>query len=111
MRKQTRRWLIAAAAVCLLAVFAVPRLFSLPVVGEIRGAENEIIEVDGVQYVRTMERPYTANDRGRYLGSVRNGNISMRVYEVKGDRSDQWLFARWEWEGYFYCRVHGAWTS
>lgn len=108
MSRKALGTIMIAVVLCLLAAFAAPRLLQFPVIGTVCGAEHEFIEIDGAVYVHTTERPYTSNDRGNYLGSVKNEDITMRVYDVKGDESGQWLFASWEWEGYFYLRVDGV---
>ena len=92
---------LAAVLLCAVIVSA-PALLKFPVIGKVYGPENERIEIDGITYVHTTDRPYTANDRGRYLGVVKNGDFVMRVYEIKGDESGEWRFALWDWEGYFY---------
>lgn len=101
-------WIIAAAVlICLFLCIAGPILFQLPSIGRVYGPENEYLEIDGVVYERTASHPYTSLDRGRYLGSVRNEKITMRVFEVNGVEDREYLHVLWDWEGYFYVRQSG----
>ena len=101
----TRRRTILAAVILVLLICA----FRGPVIGTVSGAENEFIEIDGITYIdadltETDVSGFSAADRGRYLGVVRNDSATMRVYQVKGDDSRDLLYVRWEWEGKFYIR-------
>ena len=104
-----RRTILAAVVLALLICAAAVCAFRGPVIGTVSGAENEFIEIDGVTYIDAdlTERDvggFSAADRGRYLGVVRNDSATMRVYQVKGDDSGDLLYVRWEWEGKFYIR-------
>lgn len=103
-----RETLIRAGILVLLAAavifFAVPELLPFPVIGRVYGAENEFLEIDGVVYERTTTDPYTSADRARYIGSVKNEAITMRIYEYQGETAREYLHALWEWEGYTYMR-------
>ena len=104
-----KRWIGILALVvllCLLAGFAAPELFRLPVIGRVYGTENQFLEIDGAVYERTTSDPYTSVDRARYIGSVKNEAITMRIYEYKGEDDREYLHALWEWEGYTYMRLH-----
>ena len=50
------------------------------------------------------ELPFSGADRGKYLGRVTDGNITMRVLSVKGDENGKFLYALWDWEGEFCIR-------
>lgn len=95
---------ISVVFVCLLAALAAPRVFRFPVIGRVYGAEHQFLEIDGTVYERTTSDPYTSADRGRYLGSVKNEMITMRIYEYKGAQDREYLHALWDWEGYTYVR-------
>ena len=104
-----KRLTVLAAAVLALLICAAVCAFRGPVIGTVSGAENEFIEIDGVTYIdadltETDVSGFSAADRGRYLGVVRNDSATMRVYQVKGDDSGDLLYVRWEWEGKFYIR-------
>lgn len=102
--KKTGIILAAILLICLFLCLAAPILFQFPVIGRVYGAENEYIEIDGAVYERTTVHPYTSLDRGNYIGAVKNGAMTMRVFTVEGDDSRDVLFALWDWEGYFYVR-------
>lgn len=91
----------------IFVVLAIP-LFKLivqtPMIGTISGPESQFIEIDGVRYVETSDNEFSSADRGEYLGSVTNGNITMRVFSVKGDDSGRFIYTLWDWEGAFYAR-------
>jgi len=101
--KKAVRWIVPAA-VFLLVALAAPILFQIPAIGRLSGPENEFLEVDGTIYVRVTDSPHTANDRGRYLGAAKSGELTMRLFSVRGEPDGEYLFALWDWEGYFYRR-------
>ena len=71
-------------------------------IGEVRGAENEYITIDDVKYVLDTDNDFTQADKGTYLGKVSNSKITMKVYSVKGDTKEEYIYALWDWEGAFY---------
>ena len=79
-----------AFAIILLLCIAINSFFKGPIIGTVSGAENEFIVIDGITYI--------IDDLAE------NGDITMRVYSVKGDDSGNYLYALWEWEGNFYVR-------
>ena len=83
-------------------------IFQVPIIGSITGAEYDFIEIDGVRYVedRAGARAdgFSSADRGEYLGAVTDGNVTMRVFSVKGDNSGRYIYTLWDWDGAFYAR-------
>ena len=73
-------------------------------IGEVRGAENEYITIDDVKYVLDTNNDFSQVDKGTYLGKVSNTKITMKVYSVKGDTEEEYIYALWDWEGAFYKR-------
>jgi len=73
-------------------------------IGTIKGLENEYIIIENTTYERDYNSPYSSKDKGKYLGDVTNGNITMGVYSVKGDSEGDNIYALWDWEGGFYVR-------
>ena len=52
-----------------------------------------------------MQNPFldfSYADKGRYLGRAVSGDITFRVYAVKGDTEGRYLYRLWSWEGAFY---------
>lgn len=95
------------AVVIISAVLAVPLFnmaFQRPIIGTIKGAEHDFIEIDGVRYVENSDHEFSGADRGEYLGSVTDGNITMRVFSVKGDDSGKYIYTLWDWDGAFYVQ-------
>lgn len=102
--KRKMGMIACAVFICLLTALAAPRVFRFPVIGRVYGAEHQFLEIGGVVYEWTSSDPYTSADRGRYIGSVKNGTITMRIYEYKGVEDREYLHALWDWEGYTYVR-------
>lgn len=73
-------------------------------IGKISGAENEYITMNDVKYVLDTNHDFSQADKGAYLGKVSNSKITMRVYSVKGDTNEDYIYALWDWEGAFYKR-------
>lgn len=88
----------------MLALLLFKPVFQEPIIGTIKGPEYEVIEIDGVRYVEDLDSEFSSANRGEYLGSVTNGNITMRVFSVKGDDSGRFIYTLWNWEGAFYTR-------
>ena len=86
------------AAVLLIVIV----LFHGREIGTIRGPEMEQIVIDGVTYVQNNNTGLSYADKGRFLGRAANDKVTFRVYTVRGDTEDQYLYRLWEWEGAFY---------
>ncbi|MBR2413841.1 MAG: hypothetical protein IKB13_05015 [Clostridia bacterium] len=89
---------VAIVLVCLLCFSACTG----NTIGKISGAENELIIIDDVTYIREHNSGYSNADKGKYLGKVSNTNITMKVYTVKGDSETEYIYTLWNWEGAFY---------
>ena len=98
--KKLLRAFLCAAVVLLCAVL----LFRGRVIGTVKGAEMEEIVIDGVTYVQNNDTGLSYADKGRYLGRAVNGDVTVRVYAVKGDTEGRYLYRLWDWEGAFYER-------
>ena len=72
------------------------------VIGTVKGAELEQIVIDGVTYVQNNNTGLSYADQGRFLGRATADGITFRVYTVRGDTEEQYLYRLWEWEGAFY---------
>ena len=53
--------------------------------------------IDGITYTvddltENEENVYSSADRGDYLGIVKNGDVTMRMYSVKGDDTENYLY-------------------
>ena len=44
-------------------------------------------------------------DKGKYLGIIRSGENTFRIYSVKGDEESQYIYRLWDWEGAFYKKI------
>ena len=90
--------ILCTAAVLLLAVSQLRGR----VIGTVKGVEMEQIVVDGVTYVQNNDTGLSYADKGRFLGRAVNDKVTFRVYTVRGDTEEQYLYRLWEWEGAFY---------
>lgn len=72
------------------------------VIGAVKGPEMEQIIIDGVIYEQNNDTGLSYADQGRFLGRAVSGDITFRVYSVKGDTEGRYLYRLWEWEGAFY---------
>ena len=88
--------------IIVLALFNIRQLLCIPVIGSISGAENEKITIGNDVYEKTHDAPVSRSDKGKYVGTVSNGKIKMRVYETP---ETDYIYAMWEWEGAIYKRV------
>ena len=90
-------------AICLfVALFAAARSANR-VIGTIKGAEWEIITIDGIAYKKTELHGFSSADKGAFLGIVTNGRERFRVYSVKGDSEDRYIYRLWGYDGAFYA--------
>ncbi len=96
-----KKLIVISLAVVYLLSFAA---CSNKTIGKISGAENECITIADVKYILDTDNNYSVADKGNYLGTVSNANITMRVYSVKGDEDGSYIYALWDWEGAFYKR-------
>ena len=72
------------------------------VIGAVKGPEMDQIVIDGVVYEQNNDTGLSYADQGRFLGRAVSGDITFRVYSVKGDTEGRYLYRLWEWEGAFY---------
>lgn len=73
-------------------------------IGTVKGAEMEQIVIDGVTYVQNNDTGLSYKNKGRFLGRAVSGDITFRIYAVKGDTEGKYLYRLWSWEGAFYER-------
>ena len=71
-------------------------------IGTISGPEFEYIIINNKTYQINYENEFTCADKGRFLGYVRNGDIIFRVYSVKGDDENKYIYRLWGYEGAYY---------
>ena len=114
VNKMSKKRIVKISLIAILVVLillSIPffkTIFQVPIIGSITGAEYEFIEIDGVRYVKDSSGAragdFSGADRGEYLGAVTDGNITMRVFSVKGDDSRRYIYALWDWDGAFYSK-------
>lgn len=74
-------------------------------IGTISGPEYDYITIDGVKYEVDYNTGFSSADRGKYMGIIRSGESTFRIYSVKGDEESQYIYRLWDWEGAFYKRI------
>lgn len=74
------------------------------VIGEITGAEWNILTIGETEYRQINGLDFTIADKGKYLGKAKYNGSAVRLYSVKGDTEDKYIYTFWYWEGFFYVR-------
>lgn len=84
-----RKVVIVSAALISVVLISLVFYFTLrtPIIGIIKGAENEIIEIDGITYIvddlaENGANSYSSADRGNFIGVVSNGDITIKTVAV-----------------------------
>ena len=72
------------------------------VIGEITGAEWDVLTIGETEYRQINGLDFTIADKGKYLGKAKFNESTVRLYSVKGDTEDKYIYAFWDWEGFFY---------
>ena len=72
------------------------------VIGEITGAEWDVLTIGETEYRQINGLDFTIADKGKYLGKAKFNESTVRLYSVKGDIEDKYIYALWDWEGFFY---------
>ena len=88
--------------VMIVILLNIRQLLYIPVIGMISGAENEKITIGAGIYEKTYDAPVSRSDKGKYLGTVTNSKIKMRVYETP---ETDYVYVMWEWEGAIYRKA------
>lgn len=97
---------LAAVLVIILAGFAALHFFRGPVIGNLSGAENEWMYVNGQKYEQFDSDELTIGDRGSFMGRVEAAHGEYyRVYSVIGDINHTYLYACSMGRGAFYKLV------
>ncbi len=99
MRKKTAL-IVGLAILVLISAFYVSR--ERRVIGEITGPEWNHLTIAGTECRQINGLDYTIADKGRYLGKAKYNESAVRLYSVKGDTEDKYIYAFWDWEGFFY---------
>ena len=94
---------VIAIGLCLVLILGLVACGS-KTIGTVSGAENEYITIDSVKYVLDTANNFSSADKDKYLGKVSNSALTMKVYSVKGDTEDKYIYALWDWEGAFYIK-------
>ena len=72
------------------------------VIGEITGAEWDVLTIGETEYRQINGLDFTIADKGKYLGKAKFNESTVRLYSVEGDIEDKYIYAFWDWESFFY---------
>ena len=75
------------------------------VIGTISGPEYDYITIDDVTYEVDYNTGLSNADKGKFLGIIRSGDHTFRIYSVKGDNENQYIYRLWDYEGAFYKKI------
>ena len=99
LRKKTAL-IVGLAILVLISAFYVSRERRVIVV--ITGAEWNVLTIGETEYRQINGLDFTIADKGKYLGKAKYDESTVRLYSVKGDTEDKYIYAFWDWEGFFY---------
>ena len=98
MRKKTVLIVVLGILVLVTALY----VRESRVIGEIIGAEWDVLTIGETEYRQINGLDFTIADKGKYLGKAKFNESTVRLYSVKGDIEDKYIYAFWDWEGFFY---------
>ncbi len=98
MRKKTVLIVVLGILVLVTALY----VRESRVIGEITGAEWDVLTIGETKYRQINGLDFTIADKGKYLGKAKYNGSTVRLYSVKGDTEDKYIYAFWDWEGFFY---------
>ena len=98
MRKKTVLIVVLGILVLVTALY----VRESRVIGEITGAEWDVLTIGETEYRQINGLDFTIADKGKYLGKAKYDESTVRLYSVKGDIEDKYIYAFWDWEGFFY---------
>ncbi len=104
MSRKTKIAIIGMLSIAMIAAIVI--IPQTKPIGTIRGAEMELIIIDDVVYEQDNNLPFSAADKGNFLGFVNNEKIKFKVYSVKGDLEQQYLYRLWGYDGAFYAAIN-----
>ena len=64
--------------------------------------ERLYVAIEETEYRQINGLDFTIADKGKYLGKAKYNESAVRLYSVKGDTEDKYIYAFWDWEGFFY---------
>ena len=69
-------------------------------IGTISGAEYQYLTIGEQEYVVDYNATVQGNEKDKYIGKVKSGDMTFKIYSIKN--TDEYLYCRWEWEGRIY---------
>lgn len=103
--KRIRKPIVLGGAICIivLLLFVIyKQTIGAKIIGTVSGTEYEYITIDNKIYIINFENNYSNADKGDFLGVIRNGDVTFRIYSVEGDKDGKYIYRLWNYDGAFY---------
>ena len=105
-KKLKRIVLVLCGVLLLISIILIGKItIGVKVIGTISGPEYDYIKIDGITYEVDYNTGLSNADKGKFLGVIRSGDNTFRIYSVKGDDKNQYIYRLWGYEGAFYRRI------
>ena len=96
--------LCCVLAVVLAAAFlGYKHTLGAPVIGTVTGPEWQFLSIGEEHYEMDDQAPVHGTEKDRFLGIATSGSTRFRIYSIQG--TDEYLYCRWDWEGWICHRV------
>lgn len=103
--KKIRKPIVLGGAICIIVflLFSIYRqTIGAKIIGTVSGPEYESIRIDNKTYKIDYGNNYSNRDKGDFLGVIRSGDVTFRIYSVEGDKNSNYIYRLWDYEGAFY---------
>lgn len=105
-KKVKKMVLLLCGILFLISVISIAKVtIGAKVIGTISGSEYDYITIDDVTYEVDYNTGLSNADKGKFLGIIRSGDNTFRIYSVEGDNENQYIYRLWDYEGAFYKRI------
>ena len=105
-KKVKKLVLLLCGALFLISIISIGKIvLGAKEIGTISGAEYDYITMDDITYEIDHNHDFSSADKEKYLGVIRSGDNTFRIYSVKGDEENQYIYRLWDWEGAFYRKA------
>lgn len=103
--KRIRKPMVLGGTICIIVIllFVIYRqTIGAKIIGTVRGTEYEYITIDNKTYKIDFGNNYSNRDKGDFLGVIRSGDVTFRIYSVEGDKNSNYIYRLWDYDGAFY---------
>jgi hypothetical protein len=93
----------AVIGVIILVLFPIyKQTIGAKIIGTVSGTEYEQITIDHKTYTIDFNNSFSNSYKGHFLGLIRSGDVTFRIYSVKGDKEGKYIYRLSDYEGAFY---------